>query len=264
MTHDEVEELLGAYALDATSTQEREEIERHLATCPRCRAEAATHQETAAMMAVGLAGRSPEGLWERIAAATFQAEPRADAALPLPPLRPVPVPGTARPRRFGGAARRFVWVATAAAAVALAVAGYFGVEVGQLRSQVHVLGRQVASASLAEAAAAVVAGPHATVSLDAADGTPAGRVVVAATGGVAYWLPSRLAELPDSRTYQLWGLVDGRPVSLAILGPDPRTMGRFRFGTGTSKLMVTAEPAGGTPAPTTAVLAVGTVPASAA
>jgi anti-sigma-K factor RskA len=66
-----------------------------------------------------------------------------------------------------------------------------------------------------------------------------------------------------SKTYQLWGLVRGKPVSLALLGPDPREPGQFRVEGGTTKLMVTAEPAGGASLPTTAVLAAGAVPPAA-
>src|SRR5712692_5602253 len=36
MTHDEIQELLGAYALDALSPEEREEVGAHLATCTTC------------------------------------------------------------------------------------------------------------------------------------------------------------------------------------------------------------------------------------
>ena len=40
-THQEIEELLGAYALDAVDDDERDLVEAHLAGCPRCRAEVA-------------------------------------------------------------------------------------------------------------------------------------------------------------------------------------------------------------------------------
>ena len=42
--HEDFQDLLGAYALDAVDPTERDEIERHLATCPRCRAEVAEHR----------------------------------------------------------------------------------------------------------------------------------------------------------------------------------------------------------------------------
>jgi anti-sigma-K factor RskA len=121
----------------------------------------------------------------------------------------------------------------------------------------------VSAAGVAQAAAQAAAGPHSTVRLATPDGARAATVVVAPRG-LAYWVSSRLAELPASKTYQIWGLVRGKPVSLALLGPDPRQPGLFRVEAGTIKLMVTAEPAGGTPLPTTAVIAAGSVPVSAA
>ena len=51
MTHDELQSLLGAYALDAVEDDEARAVERHLQECPRCRAEVANHRETAALMA---------------------------------------------------------------------------------------------------------------------------------------------------------------------------------------------------------------------
>ena len=50
MTHDEIEEMLGVYALDALDADERQEIDDHLASCPRCRAELAAHREVAALL----------------------------------------------------------------------------------------------------------------------------------------------------------------------------------------------------------------------
>src|SRR5580692_982792 len=66
MEHDEIESLLGAYALDAVDPDEALEIEAHLSTCPRCRAELAAHREVAALL--GNSGsEAPHGLWDRIA-----------------------------------------------------------------------------------------------------------------------------------------------------------------------------------------------------
>ena len=50
MTHDEVSELLGAFALDAVDGEEYEQIEAHLSECPRCRAEVDAHREVAAAL----------------------------------------------------------------------------------------------------------------------------------------------------------------------------------------------------------------------
>ena len=268
MTHDEVEQLLGAYALDATNGEEREQVEAHVAGCARCRAEVAAHRETAAMLALGASGEPPAGLWDQVAASTFSARLAAGANLAppsSPPLGTGPRQLSRRPAQWRGLrpARRFAWAAgTAAVATAAAFASFFGLEVGHLRSQVHQLQQQIGAAAIARAAANAASGPHATVTLATPGGAPSATVVVAPQG-LAYWVSSGLAELPTSKTYQLWGLVRGKPVSLALLGPDPRVPGVFRVESGTTKLMVTTEPAGGVPLPTTAVLAAGTVPPAA-
>src|SRR3954468_13569720 len=75
--YDEFSDLLGAYALDAVDPQEREEIERHLTTCPRCRAEVAEHREVAALLSQSGAP-APDGVWDRIAPVL---------APPAPPMR---------------------------------------------------------------------------------------------------------------------------------------------------------------------------------
>ena len=58
MTHAEIAELLGAYALDAVSPDEAAEIEEHLAECPRCRAEVSAHREVAGVLG-NLSGTAP-------------------------------------------------------------------------------------------------------------------------------------------------------------------------------------------------------------
>lgn len=264
MNHDEIQGLLGAYALDATSAEEREAVEAHLDGCPSCRTEAAAHRETAATMATGLGGTSPDGLWERIAAATFASGPSAEA-VPAPPLGVVAGSSHEKRRSLLAATpvrRLAVGLGAAAACAAVVLASLLGIQVGQLHSQVRALDRQAAAASIATAAASAAAGPHATVTLSAAQHARTATVVVTPSGR-AYWLPSKLAVLARTRTYQLWGLVGTRPVSLGLLGPDPRRTTTFRLEAGTSKLMVTAEPAGGVPTPTTAVLVAGSVPTGA-
>jgi anti-sigma factor RsiW len=265
MTHDEVQQLLGAYALDATSEDERAQVEAHLAGCAGCQAEVAAYRETAAMMALRTGGEAPAGLWDKIAASTFSGRLPTEAEVPLPDLSALRTGAPRKQRRRSlvarpRAGRGFAQAAGAALAVAaVAFASLFGVQVGQLRSQVHQLQRQVGAVTVAKAAAEAAAGPHATIRLATPGGAQAATVVVA-PHGLAYWVSSGLAQLPGAKTYQIWGLVRGEPVSLALLGPNPKEPSLFRVESGTTKLMVTAEPAGGAPAPTTAVLAAGVVP----
>ena len=92
----EIEELIGAYALDAVEPDERAAIEAHLAECPRCRAELAEHLEAASYLSY-TGAPAPERLWGRIAAALEE---------PPPAMRLEVVQDRAAPRRVGrGAAR---------------------------------------------------------------------------------------------------------------------------------------------------------------
>src|SRR5439155_13786710 len=84
LTHPEVAELLGAYALDAVDGEERELVELHLLDCPRCRAEVAEHRAVASFLA-SAGGRAPEAVWERIAGSLEEAPPRLELA-PVVPL----------------------------------------------------------------------------------------------------------------------------------------------------------------------------------
>lgn len=253
MTHHEIAETLGAYALNATDPVERQEIEAHLAGCPRCRSEVEAHQEMGALFGATLI-ETPPGLWDKIAGSIRDSRPSGTLEPPSPHLPSGVVRlSPSRPRR-----RPVVPVIVAA--VAAAAMAFLGVEVAQLHSQVSTLRTALAGSGLASTAAEVAAGPHRTIVLTSAVGAPEAKVIVGSSGD-AYWTWSSLGHLPSSRTYQVWGLSRGQVVSLALVGPDPHNYSGFRVETGTTRLMVTAEPAGGSPKPTSAVLAQGAVPA---
>ena len=65
MSHDEASDLLAVFALDAVDRDEHEQIEAHLAQCPRCRAELAAHRDVAAALGNSVEPL-PEGLWSSI------------------------------------------------------------------------------------------------------------------------------------------------------------------------------------------------------
>ena len=58
---DDIEELLGAYALDAVDPDERRQVEAFLQTSPRARAEVDQHREVAALFAFGGGEEAPAG-----------------------------------------------------------------------------------------------------------------------------------------------------------------------------------------------------------
>ena len=264
MIHDKVEELLGAYALHATEPNERRDIAAHLAECSRCRAEVSSHDEMVAMLA-SPAPEAPIGLWAKIYQSISQETPAS--RLPSPPLSspvssPVSAPVTAGPIGHTRGQRRWAVRWGALVGVAAALVAFAGVRVAQLGSQVKTLDREVSEVGIAGAAAKAAGEPHRTISL-AATRPSAEVTIIASPSGAAYWLWSSLRDLPVSETYQLWGLSRGKPVSLALVGPNPRSVGYFRLENAITKLMVTAEPKGGTTLPTTPVLAEGKVPRAA-
>jgi anti-sigma-K factor RskA len=78
--------------------------------------------------------------------------------------------------------------------------------------------------------------------------------------GRGYLVSSNLPRLSGNQTYQLWGIVDSRPVSLGLLGAAPsQTVFTMAGAKRPSRLSITAEPPGGSVIPTGPILATGTV-----
>ena len=71
LNHQEIEELLGAYALDAVDPDEVAAVERHLVDCPRCRAAVDAARELAGSLGTAAAAAdgdvAPPELWGGIA-----------------------------------------------------------------------------------------------------------------------------------------------------------------------------------------------------
>ena len=252
MDHAEVESLLGAYALDAVSPEESAEIEAHLPTCPRCQAEVAAHREVAGFLGDGRA-EAPAGIWDKIAAELGEGQPVGDldsARL----LRQIRSDSTRSKRR-----RVLVPVGLVAAAVA-ALFAIESTQLSHLNGEVRQYQAIAQHGGIAPAVAAVLLGPHRTITLTSANSADTARIAVA-PNGQAYWLSSSLKPVSAGKTYQLWALSKGRIVSIALLGPDPRLYSAFRIQATMSQMMVTVEPTGGTVSPTTRVLVGGVVAA---
>ena len=82
LTPAELDELLGAYALDALDADERDAVEEWLARSPNARRDADELRETASLLAES-AEAPPSDLWSRIEARLGD----ADDAVDVPPLR---------------------------------------------------------------------------------------------------------------------------------------------------------------------------------
>ncbi len=256
LDHDGISELLATYALDALPPDEAALVEEHLADCPRCQDELASLREVAALLAVSEA-RPPEGLWDRIAV-------ELTASLPSNPSLPsgASPPGTPPPevRPIGPARRKRAWRVAAAglAAAVLAVLGVLSYRAVNLDNRVGQLQSALGQHGPSQQVALALADPaHQTVQLTA-KGSSVHAKVVLLPDGRAYWVTDNLDALPPGRTYQLWALASGKVVSLGVLGRSPEYV-PFRVERTMTLLMVTAEPTGGVPAPTTPVLIAGPV-----
>lgn len=235
LTHDEIRELLGAYALDAVDPEEKIEVEEHLAGCPRCRAEIADHRETASLLAAA-GSPAPDGVWERIARSL-------DGPIPIE-----------RGRRW----QRTRWLTGVAAATAVAAVLALTVDVVHQRDQLERLAGSVEEASLVRAANAALIDPGARrVTLVSPDGSLQADAVVL-PDGTGYLVEDNLEPLPATRTYQLWTLGGEAPVSAGVLGPNPELLA-FRASPDLQGLAISEETAGGATRPRDPPLLVGEV-----
>lgn len=216
MGHPEVQELLGAFALDAIDPAEADAVDLHLRECARCRAEVETFRETAALLA--FAGvDAPSGVWERIQASLEEAPPKLELA------RVVPL----RPSRWQSYGAKLA----AAAAVVISLAA---LSVAMVRS-----GGQ--DSTLEDEIASAYTDPDAqSVHLVSSDGKGSADVLLVASDGRAYLAKHSLPELASDETYQLWGQRGATKVSLGVLGNDPGIV-RLPLGAEYDALAITAE-----------------------
>jgi len=272
-THHDIQELLGAFALDAVDGDERDLVEAHLAGCPRCRAEVEGHRETAALLAHS-GERAPEGVWDRIAEALDEAPPALDLArlAPLQPEAPEPAPaaGPERDDLSGRRAARAVpraiplRVAAVTMAVAAALTLFLGVALGHRDNdrfdRLNRLADAMQQAGLNNAAYAALTNPQAEqVKLASSDGKATAQVV-RLPDGTGYLVPTALAALPAGRVYQLWAVRSDAKISLGVLGANPE-VSAFRMTGPVLAYAVTEEAAGGVAATANQPVIVGYVKA---
>jgi anti-sigma factor RsiW len=244
LSHDDLRSLLAASALNALPEDEAEQLERHLKRCSHCRAEMAEFGSAAALLAgppTEAPTEAPPGIWEGIVATIEQSPPRA---MPGSLLRVV------RKRNW--------WMqgwAVAAAAALIAVV-VLAISTASLQGDVTHLKNQASAGNLNPAVAAALGTKgRQVVNLRSNSGNELAEAVVT-PGGASFLVPEAMSPLSSGRTYQLWALSRGDPVSLGVLGGRPGITA-FRVEAGMTALMITAEPEGGVPAPTNGVLAQG-------
>ena len=268
MTHDELRELAGGYALGVLTEQERRAFEAHLPTCVQCAREVGEFATVATGLALAVPQVDPpSALRARVLNSVLSAESERVDPTPLPqpaPVRPSTLPA---------------WLAAAAAIAAVAL-GLYSLN---LRERISRLEEDL---RLANARAAGVerelqiaragrsnARQIATV-LDAPDVRAIdllGQKNAPSATGRAYWSPTRglvftASNLPAptvGRQYQLWVIPQGGiPVSAGMLdlegGGLTMALVDSSIASRVGTVAVTMEPVGGVPQPTSDPVLAGT------
>jgi anti-sigma-K factor RskA len=252
LSHEEISELLGAYALDAVDGHEVDAIELHLRDCPKCRAEVESHREVAAMLA-HTGSAAPSGVWDRIVASLDNVDEAPAMRLSVTPLDPEERSGRLRTRatdnvgplrahRLAGANR---WVLGAAAAVVLVL----GVSLYRQSDRLGNIESGLQGVTLARLAEDVHQDPGTKkISLKSSDGKLTAQMALHADGH-GFLRASTLPKLPDGRTYQLWA-INGQDeaISLGLFNGGDEAV-TVQAGTEAKAFAITEEKAGGVVAP---------------
>ena len=211
MTHSQVDELAGAFALGALDADEEAALMAHLATCDQPHLEVRDAAGAGLLMAASLDPVAPSSALRDRLMATIERTPQAQE--PAPAAAPTPAarrgwldwlsPRVARP------------LALAAVAAVLAVGAW------NLSLQRELEVRDAALRAIANA----ISGGGQVASRVEGD---AGRGYVVETPGVgAALIVTDLAALPADKLYELW-LLDaaGTPVAVGTFTPGRRHRGR--------------------------------------
>ena len=199
----ELDELLGAYALDAVDDDERRRVEDYLEVNPRAASEVQAHREVATMLAfTGM--DAPEDLWGRISAEIGE-------------QAPPPGPELARVLSFDDHPRRSrisaiaPWVVSAAAAAVLAFVAIGIADRADAPNDPLASALEIAQSDRDSVTTTLVS-----------ETSDASAEAIIDQDGHGFVVAQNLPTLPEDQTYQLWGVVeDGQVISLGIFGPNP-------------------------------------------
>lgn len=241
MDQQRIEDLLGAYALDAVDDEERRLVEAYLETDPRARAEVQAHREAAAMLSAG-SPPPPPAVWARIVAAI-------DVSAPPPGPRLATVLPASRRNRWTGP------VLAAAAAAAVVVAG--AVVVASIRSDDDPGDARPPAGAVEQAYGEAWADPDGRRARLISEEVAFAADAVVGMDGIGFVSANSLPTLPSEETYQLWGVYgDGDVISLGVIGNRPGTE-PFTATGDIGAIVITQERAGGVVSSTSGALLAG-------
>lgn len=222
----DIHALSGAYAVDAVDDIERASFERHLASCPTCRAEVASLREASALLADAATTTPPPELRDAVLSGITRVRP-------LPPVT------------VGGPVHRRRWFPALVAAVVLALVGVGGAVWQPWRDDTSV---QVSVTDQ------VLQDPDAERFTQELPNGATATVVRSAKVDRAVLVTEDMPAPPDGKVYQLWYQSPSRHMTSAGLMPDGADTALLEgnandaVGAGMS-----LEPAGGSDQPTEVV-----------
>lgn len=276
LSDDDLDALLGAYALDAVEAHERNAVESYLSRSPKAAREVAEHLEAAAMLG-NVGGEAPPEIWDTIAARLHDIRPAKvvtvadvaadglpgvvsmlDAVRALDEQREDRTPRDSGPRR--PATRRQSWPRRMIATVSIAAAavGLVGFGIGTIVSRdpdrdpdrggtsVEALAQRARSRSGTREAL-----------LMSSDRLLEARAVLT-EDGEGFLFGDGLPALPEGRVYQLWGVKGDTVLSLGVLGRRPSAVS-FAADDDWNALAITAEDGPGVTSSTNTPVVVGPI-----
>lgn len=232
MTTADIHALTGAYALDAVSSEERAEFERHLADCESCAQEVLELRETSARLALAAAADPPPAM-------------KATVLDQIRTVRQLPPETVVVPLRRRDRSRLVTRLSTMAAAVLLVAAAALGVVVVRQNEQLD-----QSRAQAAEMAEILRAGDAQVVTQDEGE---KGRMTVAMSRSKNRMLvlTAGLASPPPGKDFQVWTEHGDEMVSAGVLTlENGEALLEITDIGDASAIGVTEEPDGGSAEPT--------------
>lgn len=258
-------EFLPAAALDALADAEMHQVTAHVDSCQPCRAELASMRRVASQLTYAAPLEPIDGARLDAVRARLHARAAGDGRKQLesaPALELVPpAEALSQPRRYSGR----TWVM--AAALAAAVVALVGVtrdrsaldqRLGlELREQAAMVALLQAELSTRDTLLRALANPEVRVITLTTPVPHAAAALMFWNRATHRWtfVARDLPLLGAGRVYQLWLVVDSRPMSIGLLSPDAQGNARMdaqvRVAPGARpQIAVTSEPAGGSLLPT--------------
>lgn len=253
-----------ALALGALDQVERDALEWELTRSPELAREVEEYRELAAMLSFAAPPlRPPTSLRERILASAKSTRPITSAPSAAPNANPAAVT-----RARSRIVQALPWLALAASLLVLVATR----EALDTERSAHAVAEQTNQqtnqslrtelASLDSVVTTLLAPDVETVKLSSTNALPAARMYWNTRSNQVVLAAFNLRPAPTGRTYQLWGIENGKaPVSLGTFNTGADGGGRVRLSVpGGVKIAigaVTEEPEGGSPQPTTKPFLVG-------